>query len=219
MFAARWTPRSRAGASFGTILPRINGITMRSRFTRTLRHRTLGTALLCASLLAGCGHDNPAGPAGSDCLDPAAAPKFGFFLTGRGYSNAKTNLDDPGLGISVLKVDYVPNGLATVFVGAGVAIGGTDTTAMQMTIRLLGVGKGTFHWDDLTDGDGAVGMTLVITEGKAAGIYHSVSGQTVVTDYDINPDHSRYSGKFCGTLKDSANHEIKVSGGRFVVEY
>jgi hypothetical protein len=164
-------------------------------------------------MLAGCKSDPPAAPASSDCLDPAAAAE-GFFLSGLGYNAAKVDMNDGNLGLSAFQTSFRPGGAGTVALYGGTAIGGTDTTVVQLELRVPANGTGTYAWGDLTGGDGTSGMTLRVTAGKAAGYYRSMSGTTVITTFDATGDFS-IAGKFCGSLKDSLGHIINVSGGRF----
>jgi hypothetical protein len=166
-------------------------------------------ALAVVLILAGCKSDPPAAPAGSDCLDPAAAVD-GFFLSGMGYNSAKVDQNDGQLGLTVFQSSFRPGGAGSVVMSGGAAIGGTDTSIIQTEVRIPAAGTGTYAWGDLTSSDGTSGMTLRISAGKAAGYYRSMSGTTVVTAFG-----TELAGKFCGSLKDSLGHIITLSGGRF----
>jgi hypothetical protein len=175
-------------------------------------------ALLIIPFLTGCKEDLPVGPPGSDKLDPAAAERDGFFLTGMGYDNAKVDLHDGSAGTFVIQTDYAIDQPSNLTIASGAAIGGKDTSDIGLVIRLLGFGKGSYSWDDLTTGNGFLGMIIVIGQGKAAGTYRSVSGLTEVTEFSSNDGKLQIAGKFAGTLKDSAGRTITVSGGRFTVD-
>lgn len=178
------------------------------------RHPLLLLALI--TFVSGCcPEDDPAGPPGSECYDPPAAPRNGFFFTGNGYDRATVNLEEDVEGMTFLATDYREGEPSSFTVRTTTKIGGKDVSLMELVIRFIGTKSGNFQWDDLSQDDGFLGATLRIETGPAAGRYRSVSGLTQMAVLDSDPRNLQIAGKFCGTLKDSLGRTIKLEGGRF----